>query len=35
MLLAAGRGTRIKDDIAGVPKCTLCVGGKPLIEHTE
>lgn len=33
-LLAAGRGTRISKKIAEIPKCTLDVGGKPLILRT-
>lgn len=33
-LLAAGRGTRISKDIPPIPKCTLDVGGEPLILHT-
>ncbi|NLC52305.1 MAG: phosphocholine cytidylyltransferase family protein [Firmicutes bacterium] len=34
IILAAGRGTRISRMIRQVPKCTLPVGGKPLIRHT-
>lgn len=33
-LLAAGRGTRINKDIPNIPKCTLDVGGVPLIVNT-
>jgi choline kinase len=33
-LLAAGRGTRISKNIPEIPKCTLDVGGKPLILRT-
>ena len=33
-LLAAGRGTRISKNIPDIPKCTLDVGGKPLILRT-
>ena len=33
-LLAAGRGTRISKSIPDIPKCTLDVGGKPLILRT-
>lgn len=33
-LLAAGRGTRISKKIAEIPKCTLDVGGKPLVLRT-
>lgn len=33
-LLAAGRGTRISKSIPEIPKCTLDVGGKPLILRT-
>ena len=33
-LLAAGRGTRISKSIKNVPKCTLDVGGKPLVRRT-
>lgn len=33
-LLAAGRGTRICKDIPEIPKCTLDIGGEPLIIHT-
>ena len=34
ILLAAGRGTRISNMIDNVPKCTLDVGGTPLIRRT-
>lgn len=34
ILLAAGRGTRISKRIKEIPKCTLPVGGKPLIRYT-
>ena len=34
ILLAAGRGTRISDDIGGLPKSLLEIGGQPLIRHT-
>lgn len=34
LLLAAGKGTRINDDIKGIPKCTVDVGGITLIENT-
>lgn len=33
-LLAAGRGSRISKNIPNIPKCTLDVGGKPLIRKT-
>ncbi len=33
-LLAAGRGTRISKSIPEIPKCTLDVGGTPLILRT-
>lgn len=33
-LLAAGRGTRISRMIEEIPKCTLPVGGEPLIRRT-
>ena len=33
-LLAAGRGTRISKSIPEIPKCTLDVGGKPLVLRT-
>jgi len=33
-LLAAGRGTRISKSIPDIPKCTLDVGGKPLVLRT-
>lgn len=33
-LLAAGRGTRISKSIPAIPKCTLDVGGEPLILRT-
>ena len=34
ILMAAGRGTRISRTIGGTCKCTLDVGGIPLIRHT-
>jgi len=34
ILMAAGRGTRISRTIGGSCKCTLDVGGVPLIRHT-
>ncbi len=33
-LLAAGKGSRISKNIPNIPKCTLDVGGKPLIRKT-
>lgn len=33
-LLAAGRGTRISKYIPNIPKCTVDVGGEPLIRRT-
>lgn len=33
-LLAAGRGTRISKHLPNIPKCTVDVGGKPLIRQT-
>lgn len=33
-LLAAGKGSRISKNIPNIPKCTLDVGGKPLIRRT-
>ncbi len=33
-LLAAGRGSRISKNIPNIPKCTLDVGGRPLIRRT-
>ncbi len=33
-LLAAGKGSRISKNIPDIPKCTLDVGGKPLILRT-
>lgn len=33
-LLAAGRGSRISKNIPNIPKCTLDVGGRPLIRKT-
>ncbi len=33
-LLAAGRGTRISKSIPDIPKCTLDIGGKPLVLRT-
>ena len=34
LILAAGRGTRISRFLGGAPKCTVDVGGTPLIRHT-
>lgn len=34
VLLAAGKGSRISKNIPNIPKSTLDVGGKPLIERT-
>ena len=34
MLLAAGKGTRLRPLTADVPKCMIPVRGKPLLEHT-
>lgn len=34
VLLAAGRGTRISRYLEGRPKCTVDIGGQPLIEYT-
>lgn len=33
-LLAAGKGSRISKNIPNIPKCTLDVGGEPLIRRT-
>lgn len=33
-LLAAGKGSRISKNIPNIPKCTLDVGGRPLIRKT-
>lgn len=33
-ILAAGKGSRISKNIPNIPKCTLDVGGKPLIRKT-
>lgn len=33
VILAAGRGSRLNGAAAGVPKCLLTVGDRPLIEH--
>lgn len=33
VILAAGRGSRLKDAIDNGPKCLAQVGGRPLIEH--
>lgn len=33
-LLAAGKGSRISKNIPNIPKCTLDVGGRPLIRQT-
>ena len=34
LILAAGRGTRISRYLEGKPKCTVDIGGKPLIQYT-
>jgi len=34
MLLAAGRGTRLRPLTDGIPKAMIRIGGKPLLEHT-
>lgn len=34
LLLAAGRGTRISRYLEGNPKCTVDIGGTPLIKYT-
>lgn len=34
ILMAAGRGSRISKHIPEIPKCTLDVGGKPLVRRT-
>ncbi len=34
LILAAGRGTRISRYLSGRPKCTVDIGGQPLIEYT-
>jgi len=34
LILAAGRGTRISRYLEGNPKCTVDIGGKPLIKYT-
>ena len=34
LILAAGRGTRISRYLGGNPKCTVNIGGKPLIRYT-
>lgn len=34
VLMAAGKGTRISRHIGERPKCTLDIGGEPLIRHT-
>lgn len=34
ILLAAGKGSRINENIKGIPKCTVDVGGITLIENT-
>ncbi len=34
ILMAAGKGSRISKHIPEIPKCTLDVGGKPLIRRT-
>ena len=33
-ILAAGRGTRISRFLSGKPKCTVDIGGIPLIRYT-
>ncbi|MBO6149783.1 MAG: NTP transferase domain-containing protein, partial [Clostridium sp.] len=33
-ILAAGRGTRISRYLSGKPKCTVDIGGMPLIRYT-
>ena len=34
LLLAAGKGTRISRYLSGNPKCTVDIGGEPLICYT-
>ena len=34
ILLAAGKGSRISKNIPPIPKCTLDVGGQPLVLRT-
>jgi hypothetical protein len=34
MVLAAGRGTRLRPLTDRLPKCMVPIGGKPLLEHT-
>ena len=34
VILAAGKGTRIKEMIDNIPKCTVKINGKPLIVNT-
>ena len=34
LILAAGRGTRISRYLGGNPKCTVNIGGMPLIRYT-
>ena len=33
LILAAGRGRRMGEKTAGLPKCLLEIGARPLIEH--
>ena len=33
-ILAAGKGSRISKYLPNIPKCTVDVGGKPLIKKT-
>lgn len=34
LIMAAGRGTRISRHLMGQPKCTVDIGGEPLIRYT-